>query len=99
MEKNHGTPPAITEESVEDVTENFNAALKNGTPLALAIYLRIAWANGWEVQSMEGLEMWKIPGYRKATLEELIVDGKLARYKELPPPVRMVLEKGFGREA
>jgi len=46
---------------------------------------------------MEGLEIWDVPGYRKATLEELIVDGKLERYKELPQPVTIALEKGFGR--
>jgi len=38
-----------------------------------------------------------VPGYRKATLEELIVNGKLERYKVLPPRVRIALEKGFGR--
>jgi hypothetical protein len=97
MEKKHGTPPAITQQSLEDVTEAFDAALAHGTPLALTMYLHIAWATGWEVRSMEGLEMWDIPGYRKATLEKLIVKGKLEKYKELPPPVRMALEKGFGR--
>jgi len=97
MEKNHGTPPTVSQESLDDVTESFNAALEHGTPLALAMYLRIAWATGWEVRSMEGLEMWDVLGYRKATLAELIVDGKLERCKELPPPVRIALEKGFGR--
>jgi len=97
MGKKYGAPPAITVESLEDVTESFNAALEHGKILALAMYLRIAWAAGWEVRSMEGLEMWNVPGYRKVTLEELIVDGKLERYKELPPPVTMALEKGFGR--
>jgi len=77
--------------------ESFDAVLEHGKPLALAMYLRIAWATGWEVRSMEGLEMWDVPGYRKVTLKELIVDGNLERYKELLTPVRVALEKAFGR--
>ena len=46
MEKKHGAPPAIKVESLEDVTEAFDAALKHGKPLALTMYLRIAWATG-----------------------------------------------------
>lgn len=57
--------------------------LQEGKPIALAFYCRKIWGTGQQAK-MIGTDIWEVPGYQKVTLTELLVDGKLENYRDMP---------------
>jgi hypothetical protein len=47
-------------------------------------YLRKIWGIG-KHQELIGKDFWEVQGYHKASLEGLVVEGRLAAYRDLPP--------------
>ncbi|KAK7414786.1 hypothetical protein QQX98_006388 [Neonectria punicea] len=87
LEKKHGKAPEVFRHSQKKVDAEVADGLRAGLPFTLAWYCRKIWATGQQVD-MVGTDIWEVPGYVKASLEELIVGGKLWQYREMPPPVR-----------
>lgn len=71
--------PEIKHSTVESLTP----IIQSGAPWSLAAYCRKIWATG-KIPGMMGTDVWEVPGYKKATLHELVVEGKLVHYKRLP---------------
>lgn len=42
-----------------------------------------------------GDDIWDVKGYEKATLDELLVEGKLEPYRDLPPQVTQAFYSMF----
>jgi hypothetical protein len=84
MERKHGIPPQIIRHSIEQVDSEFESCLREGNPLAMSWYLRKIWGLG-KHEELTGKDLWEVQGYHKASLEELVVGGGLAAYKDLPP--------------
>ncbi len=51
--------------------------------LSLACYCRKIWGLG-KIRGMVGDDIWEVPGWNKATLEDLIVEGRVKPYRTLP---------------
>ncbi|KAI3535706.1 hypothetical protein CSPX01_11230 [Colletotrichum filicis] len=86
LEKKHGAPPRLSSLSLERVNSEVEAGLNSGSLFTLAWYCRKIWGTGQQAK-MVGTDIWEVQGYEKATLEDLIVDGKLGAYRQLPPQV------------
>ncbi|RBQ74991.1 hypothetical protein VDGD_02029 [Verticillium dahliae] len=85
LEKKHGTPPVIFNQPVEKAVADFNAHLASQSELAYiapAWFYRKLWGTG-ELTSMLGSDVYHVPGYRKATLDELVVEGRVKPYRDL----------------
>lgn len=83
LQKKHGKKPKIFRQSIEKVMEEFSARLKSDlSALAPAWYYRKLWGTG-ELTSLLGSDIWDLPSYKKATLDDLIVEGKVGRYRDL----------------
>lgn len=90
LSKDFNTPPATGLVSTTLVSQQIDQLLEEGNPLALPYHCRKIW--GTDQQSaMVGTDIWEVAGYSKFTLTELIVDGKLGQYCEMPPAVRSLL--------
>ncbi|KAJ7491761.1 hypothetical protein B0H11DRAFT_2007756 [Mycena galericulata] len=86
LEKKHGAAPQILAHSIEKVDAEIENGIKAGRPLTLSWYCRKTWGTGLHVEAV-GSDIWEVEGYRKLTLEELIVGGQMEGYREMPPPV------------
>ncbi|KAH7240458.1 hypothetical protein B0J15DRAFT_538082 [Fusarium solani] len=73
LRKKHGEEPKIFTQSVEKATADFHTHRTSNHPL---------WGTG-ELTSMLGSDIWDVPGYRKATVDDLIVEGKVNPYQDL----------------
>jgi hypothetical protein len=95
FEKYHGQAPTIRKVSLDTVQSKFEAALQQpGSMFALPFFLRKIWGNGKQIKWMEELEEWKVKGYRKLNIEELVVSGKLQAYKQPPAHIaKMMMEE------
>jgi hypothetical protein len=85
LEKKHGKPPMIFNQSTERAVADFNKNLKAEgeiSHIAPAWFYRKLWGTG-ELTSMLGTDIYDVPGYKKATLEELVVEGKVKPYRDL----------------
>ncbi|KAH6695030.1 hypothetical protein F5X68DRAFT_243450 [Plectosphaerella plurivora] len=85
LEKKHGKPPAIFHQPVEDTVATFNEYLNaesDAKYLAPAWFYRKIWGTG-EITTMLGQDIYHVPDYQKATLEELVVEGKVKPYRDL----------------
>ncbi|KAG7110272.1 hypothetical protein HYQ45_014869 [Verticillium longisporum] len=85
LETKHGKAPVIFNQTVEKAVADFNAHLTSQSELsyiAPAWFYRKLWGTG-ELTSMLGSDIYDVPGYRKATLDELIVEGKVKPYRDL----------------
>lgn len=85
-----GVPPKIFREPMGAV----GAKIVPQNPFALALYCRKIWANG-SLFSMLGDEEWVVEGYQKATVDELVGQGKLGAYREMPPAVKEYIFAGL----
>ncbi|KAF6836283.1 hypothetical protein CPLU01_03781 [Colletotrichum plurivorum] len=83
MKQKHGKEPEIIVHSLEKVQAAFDESLKAGVPAAAAWFYRKIWGTG-ELMAMLSSDVWDVPGYRKATLDDLIVSGKVGKYRDLP---------------
>ncbi|OHE94158.1 hypothetical protein CORC01_10496 [Colletotrichum orchidophilum] len=86
LEKRHGTPPRVSSLSAERVNTEVEEGLESGNPFTLAWLARKVWGTG-QHNKIVGNDLWEVEGYEKATLKDLIVDGKLEAYRQLPPKV------------
>lgn len=94
LEKRHGKAPQITTHLLEKINDKIEDELRVGSPFALAWYCRKTWGSGQQAE-MIGTDVWEVPGYAPASLEELVVEGQLEPYRELPPPVTDLFSKTF----
>ncbi|KXH34388.1 hypothetical protein CSIM01_00299 [Colletotrichum simmondsii] len=85
-EKKHGAPPRLSSLSLERVNSEVEEGLKSGSLFTLAWYCRKIWGTGQQAK-MVGNDLWEVQGYNKATLENLIIDGRLEAYRQLPHQV------------
>ena len=92
MEK-HGTEPEIITHTLEKVDKEFEFTAHSNTLFlfSMAWYNRKIWGTG-EMTTMLGRDIWEVPGYHKATLEDLILRETVEPYRELPDTVRAYLE-------
>ncbi|KAI1135649.1 NmrA-like family protein [Hypoxylon sp. FL0543] len=86
LTKKHGAEPEVFRHSLEKVNTEIETCIKNGHPLSLAWCCRKAWGNGTLVKGV-GEDIWEVEGYKKATVEELLLDGKLEPYRNVPQHV------------
>ncbi|KAI0465551.1 NAD(P)-binding protein [Xylaria cf. heliscus] len=94
LREKHGAEPQKIIHSLEKVDAEIDRGIQNGIPTALSWYCRKAWGVGDIVKGM-GEDMWEMEGYQKATLRELLVEGKLERYKDIPPQVAQLFDAAF----
>ncbi|KAH8632622.1 NmrA-like protein [Alternaria alternata] len=83
LEEKHGKEPKIFRQSIEKVEEDFSHRLDSDlSALTPAWYYRKLWGTG-ELTSLLGSDIWDVPRYKKATLEDLVVNGKVGHYRDL----------------
>ncbi|KAK9342747.1 hypothetical protein V1522DRAFT_454571 [Lipomyces starkeyi] len=83
LEKRWGKAPSQRTVSIEDVTRQVDELIQSGNPGALSWYTRKNWGNGDQLKFL-GTKFWEVEGYKKASIEDLLVKGKLDRYRPLP---------------
>ncbi|EFQ26956.1 hypothetical protein CGRA01v4_07951 [Colletotrichum graminicola] len=86
METKHGIAPQTSSHGLEKVNGEVEKGLESGSLFTLAWYCRKIWGAGQQVQ-MIGSDLWEVDGYKKATLEDLILGGELGAYREMPAQV------------
>ncbi|KAI1098844.1 NmrA-like family protein [Jackrogersella minutella] len=94
LKKKYGAEPQVIRHSLEKVTNEVDTCIQNGIPLSLAWDCRRAWANGTIVKGV-GDDIWEVEGYKKATLDDLLVGGQLGPYRDLPPQVVQAFNSTF----
>lgn len=86
LEKKHGEKPKIFTQSVEKTVADFHKHRTSDHPVLSRIspawFWRKLWGTG-ELTSMLGSDIWDVPGYQKATVDDLIVEGKVGPYRDL----------------
>lgn len=92
MKKKHGSDPTTETRSLEDVNRTIEGYISNGSNLAVPSYCRKIWGTG-EMIKMLPDELWEVEGYKKATLEDIILEGKCGNYRALPETVVEYLRK------
>ncbi len=92
--KKHGTDPQIITHSLEKVEEEIEICIERGIPLSLPWWCRKSWGDG-TLAKVTASDVWEVEGYRKATLEELVVDGKLKPCRDIPPQVVEAFDATF----
>jgi hypothetical protein len=79
LKKRHGSEPKIAhvteEESIKKIQE--------GHPLALMDLVKLKWSRG---EHSVGDNVFELEGYKKATLDDLIVERLLGEYREVHVP-------------
>lgn len=85
LDQRHGTPPKIFRQSIATVEQMIDTRLANGDMTAIALTYRCPWGEGTN-NKYSAEDVWTVEGYRKTTLTEVVVEGKLGQYKALPPP-------------
>jgi hypothetical protein len=57
--------------------------VQEGHPLGLMDLVKLKWSRG---EHSVGKDIFELEGYKKATLDDLIVDRKLGEYREVHVP-------------
>ncbi|KAI2623069.1 NmrA-like family protein [Hypoxylon sp. NC1633] len=83
LKKKHGAEPQILRHSLEKADNEADKCIATGSLFSLHWDCRKAWGNGNFIKGV-GEDFWEVKGYRKLTLDELLVDGKLEPYRDLP---------------
>ncbi|KAI1414491.1 NmrA-like family protein [Hypoxylon sp. FL1857] len=94
LEEKHGAEPQIFRHSLEKVDKEIETCIKNGIPLSLAWCCRKAWGNGTLVKGV-GEDIWDVEDYKRASVEELLLGGKLEPYRDVPAHVREAFNSTF----
>ncbi|KAM0237778.1 hypothetical protein ACHAP5_008948 [Fusarium lateritium] len=92
MERKNGKEPSVSTRSLEEMNQLVEDCLSKESNLAVPAYCRKMWGSG-EMFKMLPDELWEVKDYKKATLEDLIIGGKLEPYRALPAPVMEYLRK------
>ncbi|PWY62421.1 NmrA-like family protein [Aspergillus eucalypticola CBS 122712] len=86
MKEKNGRDPSITTRSLEKINQRIEDSLSKESNLAVPAYCRKMWGTG-EMMKMLPDNLWEVEGYRKASLEDLVIGGKLDSYRTLPDHV------------
>ncbi|KAK2030798.1 NAD(P)-binding protein [Colletotrichum zoysiae] len=86
LESKHGIAPQIFSHSLEKVNGEVEKGLASGSLFTLSWYCRKIWGTGQQAQTV-GSDFWEVNGYKKATLEDLVLGGELKAYRDMPPQV------------
>ncbi|BCS03778.1 uncharacterized protein AKAW2_70656A [Aspergillus luchuensis] len=92
MKEKNGRDPSIVTRSLEEINQRIEDSLSKESNLAVPAYCRKMWGTG-EMMKMLPDDLWKVEGYRKASLEDLVIGGKLDSYRVLPDHVLEYLRK------
>ncbi|KAI1767518.1 NmrA-like family protein [Hypoxylon sp. FL1150] len=94
LKRKYGKEPEIIAHSLEKVENEVDTCIEKGVPLSLAWWCRKTWGNGKLVKGV-GDDIWEVKGYEKATLEGLLVDGRLESYRNVHPQVTQAFYSMF----
>ncbi|KAI3325373.1 NAD(P)-binding protein [Xylariaceae sp. AK1471] len=94
LKEKYGAEPQKFVHTLEKVDGEIDQCLKSDNPTALSWYCRKAWGVGDVVRGL-GEDVWEVEGYKKATLRELLLEGKLEPYKDIPPQVKKLFDSAF----
>lgn len=94
LRKKHGAEPQTFTHSLEKVDAEIGKELERGSPLAAVWWYRRVWGAGQNVPNV-GCDIWEVDGYPKVTLDELLVEGKIEPYREVPPQMIGVVNATF----
>ncbi|PYH35460.1 NmrA-like family protein [Aspergillus neoniger CBS 115656] len=92
MKEKNGRDPSIATRSLEEINQRIEDSLSKESNLAVPAYCRKMWGTG-EMMKMLPDDLWEVEGYRKASLEDLVIGGKLDSYRTLPDHVLEYLRK------
>ena len=92
MKKKNGSDPSIATRSIEEVDRMIEDCISKESNLAVPSYCRKIWGTG-QMMKMLPDDLWEVKDYRKATLEDLVLGGKLQNYRALPDHVWEYLRK------
>ncbi|GLA28229.1 NAD(P)-binding protein [Aspergillus phoenicis ATCC 13157] len=92
MKKKNGSDPSIATRSIEEVDRMIEDCISKESNLAVPSYCRKIWGTG-QMMKMLPDDLWEVKDYRKATLEDLVLGGKLESYRALPDHVWEYLRK------
>lgn len=90
LTKQHGAKTQEHAMTIDTASHKMHEAIDKGSPLAAMWYYRKVWATG-ALRALVGDDIWEMDGYRRMTLDELFVRGKLQSYRELPPQVIQIM--------
>ncbi|KAI1125135.1 NAD(P)-binding protein [Nemania abortiva] len=94
LKEKHGADPQKFVHSIEKADAEIEHCIKNNIPTALSWDCRKAWGTGYIEKGM-GKDFWEVEGYKKATLRELLLEGKLEPYKDVPPQIKQLFDAAF----
>lgn len=94
MKAKNGTVPKVFTHNLEKVDAEIESGLSSGSIFTLSWYCRKIWGTG-ELIKMIGNDIWEVEGYKKATLEDLILEGKPQPYRTLPDWVNEYLDSYY----
>ena len=86
MKEKNGRDPSIATRSLEEINQRIEDSLSKESNLAVPAYCRKMWGTG-DMMKMLPDDLWEVEGYRKASLEDLVIGGKLESYRTLPDHV------------
>ena len=92
MKEKNGRDPSIATRSLEEVNRTIEDCISRESNLAVPAYCRKIWGTG-EMMKMLPDDLWEVKDYRKASLEDLVIGGRLESYRALPDHVLEYLKK------
>ncbi|KAK2678580.1 hypothetical protein RAB80_007320 [Fusarium oxysporum f. sp. vasinfectum] len=82
MKEKNGREPSTSTRSLEEINQMIEDHLSKESNLAVPSYCRKIWGTG-EMTKMLPDDLWDVKDYKKATLEDLVLGGKLESYRAL----------------
>lgn len=92
MKEKNGRDPSITTRSLEEANRTIEDCISRESNLAVPAYCRKIWGTG-EMMKMLPDDLWEAKDYKKASLEDLVIGGRLESYRALPDHVLEYLKK------
>jgi len=86
MKEKNGGDPSIATRSLEEVNRTIEDYISRGSNFAVPPYCRKIWGTG-QMMKMLPNDLWEVKDYKKASLEDLVIGGKLENYRALPDQV------------
>ena len=86
MQARHGSQPLTTSVPIASVSDEVARRLTEKDRFSLMWYCRKIWGTGEQIKMIGG-DIWDVAGYRKMSVQDLVVDGKLQQYREVPAEV------------
>ena len=94
LRRRHGKAPEIFRQSLAAVEQEIDARLAKGDMTAVALSYRHPWGEGTN-NKYNPEDVWTVKDYPKTTLDEVVVQGQLGSYKDLPSKLAEGLESTF----